>query len=193
MFRERHVWNTFFFCRHYKRKENILSVSVPGIWRPAHRSGRSWPEPRSEDPVRRLRRDELWGQRDLLRDRQTELSLTLSAVRPVHRGNFSLNTFAFKYPKIVRSWDPEWLSQVSQSSGHNVCPGQRYEAQLSIQFTAGQESLEFVDVIVVTGTSGFVSSGLKLNITPQSRQDISRWWWSCQLCEDHYPGVCWAR
>jgi len=40
-----------------------------------------------------------------------------------------------------------------------VCPGQRYEAQLTIQFTAGQESLEFVDLIVLTGTTGFISFG----------------------------------
>jgi len=40
-----------------------------------------------------------------------------------------------------------------------ICSGQRYEAKLTIQFTAGEESLEFVDLIVLTGTSGFVSFG----------------------------------
>ena len=40
-----------------------------------------------------------------------------------------------------------------------VCLGERYEAKLTIQFTAGEESLEFVDLIVLTGTKGFISFG----------------------------------
>ena len=52
-----------------------------------------------------------------------------------------------------------------------VCPGEKYEGKMTIQFTSGQESLEFVDLIVLTGTTGFISFG-EQNIISKPRLDI---------------------